>query len=105
MSTIAVFALAGAGTYLLRASMVLVGDRATFGSWLEHRLALVGPAVLGGLLTAAVATSGGAVTRPDPATLIAVVAALVVVRRTGNLGHALFVGLPVYWGCALVGFA
>ncbi|MEM9713599.1 MAG: AzlD domain-containing protein [Actinomycetota bacterium] len=105
MSALVVFAVAGIGTYLLRASMVLVGDRLASTAWLEARLALVGPAVLACLVTAGLVVSDGSVRLPGLAEVTAVVAAIVIVRRTGNLGHALFVGLPLYWAAAAIGLA
>ena len=42
-------------------------------------------------------TSGGAHAARPPAELIAVAAAFLVVRRTGNVAHAFAVGLPTMW--------
>lgn len=103
MSTVVVFAIAGAGTFVLRASMVLLGERVASTSWLEARLSLVGPAVLACLVAGGLLVSSGSARVPAVLEVLAVAAALVMVRRTGNLGHAPFVGLPVYWVGALVG--
>lgn len=103
MRVLLAMALAGAGTFVLRSSMVLLQERLGSIDWLERRLALVGPAVLGAIVTSWVAVDDGVAIMPNAVEVVAVAAALVAVRRTGKVGLALGVGLPVYWAGALAG--
>jgi branched-subunit amino acid transport protein len=97
-----VFAVAG-GTYLFRASMIVVSARATVPPTME-RAARAAPTVS----FAAIAAAGlGGQLSPAPsalAPLAGVLAAIVAVRRTGSRHAALVAGLPAVWlVSALVG--
>ena len=77
----------GLGTYLLRVSMfLLVGERELPG-WARRSLDLVGPAAIAALVATMVLVRDGAVVAPLAPTL-AVVIGFLVVRRTGNVMHA-----------------
>lgn len=102
-SPLLMFALAGAGTYLLRVSMVLGGGRLPATDWIERRVTMVVPAVLAALLVSALFVSNGERQVADPVEIGAVAAALFAVSRTGNINAALAVGLPIYWIAALGG--
>lgn len=95
--TFATFALAGIITYLLRCFMLVFGDRLTSSNAAQSAIAMVSPAVLTGIVASALFLEHGAVTRPDLAGVLAIVGAVVAVRRTSNIGMALAVGLPIYW--------
>lgn len=96
-----IFAI-GLGSYVLRASMfVLLGNRELPG-WTATPMALVAPAAIGAMVASMTLTASGHVDVPAAAELAAMVAGFVVVRRTGNVMHAITVGLPVFW---LVSFA
>lgn len=84
-----------AGTIGLRAAVpLLVGSRG-LPPRLEASLSLLGPAAVATLLTSMTVGAGhGGLTPAEPA---AVVAALAVVRRTGNPLHAFAVGFGVLW--------
>ena len=97
MTLLIVLLIAGAGTYLLRASMVLAMDRLDPGPGFEERLRLVGPAALAALVAGSLFTAGGTPTGPGLPALAAVVVGAAVARRTGNVGLALGAGLPVFW--------
>jgi branched-subunit amino acid transport protein len=102
MITWLVMILAGAGTYLLRISMLAAHDSFGTPRWLEGRLHLVGPSVLSAILVSSMVSVHGHRTTPDLAALIAVATAFVAVRRTGNIGWALIVGFPTAWAITAV---
>jgi branched-subunit amino acid transport protein len=97
-------AVMGLGTYVFRASMILVGARAVAGTGLDRTIALIGPAVVGAIVTGSlfVGPSGGR-TWPPASALVALAAAFVAVRRTGNIAAALVVGLPLAWLTTSIG--
>lgn len=97
--------LVGAGTYLFRSSMILARDRFGELHWLEQRLTFVGPSVLAAIVAASLFTHDGARTTPSWLALAAVAAGFLSVRRTGNVGAALAVGLPIYWVGSLFGLS
>jgi len=102
MSAWLVIVAIGVGTYAFRASMfVLLGER-SLPTWTTRPLALVAPAAIAALLASMTLTrdgSAGLATAPE---LAAVAAAFVTTRRTGNVMHAIVVGLPVFWLVDLV---
>jgi branched-subunit amino acid transport protein len=103
MTALIVFAALGIGTYLIRASMfVALGDR-TLPAWFEQAMAFVGPAALAALVASAAFTSDGRVSALPISQLAAIAVGFLVVRRTGNVLHALTVGFPVLWLLAAVG--
>lgn len=95
--TIAIFAVAGVVTYLLRSFMLVFGDRLTSSNAAESAIELISPAVLTAIVASALFLEQGEVTAPDLAAVLAVGAAVVAVRRTSNVGMAIAVGLPIYW--------
>lgn len=97
MTTWLVMILAGGGTYLLRISMLAAHDSFGTPRWLERRLHLVGPGVLSAILVSSMISAHGPASAPDPAALVAVAVAFLAVRRTGDIGWALIVGLPTAW--------
>lgn len=105
MSTIVIFALAAAGTYLLR-SLVVFGSAIGAGQSMRGTsIDLVSPAVLGAIVVSALFVDESGPTTADPAALLAVAGAVLAARRTNNAGTALLVGLPLYWVAALVGIS
>ncbi len=103
MTTIAIFALAGLGTYLLRASMILAPSEVASAPWLEQRIGLLSPAVLAAIVASALFVSDQQVSVPNLVEIVAVIAAIAAVHRTKNISAALLVGLPIYWLGALAG--
>lgn len=97
MTAVAIFAVAGMITYLLRCSMLVFGDRLTSSTIAESAIGLVSPAVLAAIIASALLLEHGEIARPDLAGLLSVAGAVVAVRRTSNVGMALAVGLPIYW--------
>ena len=97
-----VIAAIGLGSYALRSSMfVLLGNR-ELPAWTATPLALVAPAAIGAMVATMTLTHGGSAAAPPIPELLAMVAGFVVVRRTGNVMHAITVGLPVFWLASLL---
>ena len=93
----------GLGTYLLRVSMfALIGSR-PIPARLDDALAFVGPAAIAALVATMLLTTHGQVTAAPLPEVAAVTAGFLAVRRTGNVMHAIVVGLPVLWALTLVG--
>lgn len=103
MTVLTAMVIAGLGTFVLRSSMVVLQERGRSLDWLERRLSLVGPAVLGAIVTSWLAVDDGGCVMPNAVEVAAVTVALVTVRRTGKVGLALGAGLPVYWAGAFAG--
>jgi len=97
MSVIVAFSAAALVTYALRSFMTLWGRHFTDSERFSAAVALVSPAVLAAIVGSAVLLQDHQLQRPEVTEFAAVVAALGAVRRTGNVGAALFVGLPIYW--------
>jgi branched-subunit amino acid transport protein len=95
MSALTVFLTAAAGTFALRASMLVGLAGRTLPATLHARLALVGPAAIAALCAASLAPGPG---RPVAwSEVLAAAVAFVVVRRTRSIVHAFLVGMPVLW--------
>ena len=103
MNTYLAFTIAAAITYALRASMTIAGSRLIRSERFASVIGLATPAVLAAMIASALATHHRQFGTPAPVELAAVGLAFVVARRTGNLGLALALGLPVYWLGGLVG--
>ena len=52
MSVLAIFAVAGAITYVLRCSMVVIGDRLNSSTIVESTIGMISPAVLSAIVVA-----------------------------------------------------
>lgn len=97
MTALIVFALAGLGVYIARASfIVLLGNR-VLSERTERLLRNVGPAVLAALITSLVLTDGIVAFVTDPASVGAVVVAVPVAMRTRSFVWTFVVGMAVYW--------
>jgi branched-subunit amino acid transport protein len=97
MSAWVVVVLAGAGSYLLRISMLLVAARAEVPAVLERAARFAVPvafAALAATSVAGLATAGGADAIPA---LAAVAVGVVAVRWTGNARAAMLAGMPTLW--------
>lgn len=102
MTIIISFAVAAAVTYALRSSMMIAGDRVISSTAVESAVGLVSPAVMTAIIASTLVLDHGQVALPDSASVVSVGAAIVAVRRTGNVSTALVVGLPIYWCVAVV---
>lgn len=103
MTALVVILAVAAGTYALRVSMfVLLADR-TVSPGVERAMGLVAPAAIAALVAAALFTADGSVAAAPVGEVLAVAAGFAVVRRTGNVLHALTVGFPVVWISSAIG--
>lgn len=93
MTTWLVFFAVAAGTYVMRASMLVGLTGRRLPAAIQSRLALAGPAAIATLVAVSLAGSAGG----QRSELIAASAGFVVVRRTGNVTHAFLVGMPMLW--------
>jgi branched-subunit amino acid transport protein len=93
----------GAGTYGYRAVMfALLGNR-RLPAWTDRPLALVGPAAIGALVGGMLLTDHGTFDPAGWVELVAVVAAFVAVRRTGDVFHGLITGFALLWMLGAIG--
>ena len=87
----------GIGSYAMRAVMLAAVAAKPLPSRFDAAMRLVGPAAIGALTATLTFTRAGTL-RPLPwPELIAIAVGFVTVRRTGNVVHAITVGLPALW--------
>lgn len=90
--------LAGAGSLLLRLSMIVAADRFRLPAQLDQASALVAPAAFAALAATSIAGAAlDAVGAEAVAPLAAVGVAVLVVARTGSRHAAVLVGMPTLW--------
>lgn len=89
--------IVGAGSYALRWSGLSALAHHVETRRAQRLLAHVAPAALGAIVASAVLAPNGELDTNLRAEHLAVLAAMLIVRRTGNLLHALLVGLPIVW--------
>ena len=95
--------LVGAGTYLIRCSMVVALGRVTLSETAERALGLIPPAVLGALVAQTLLLEGEGMRDLSTWHPAAVVAALVA-WRTRSIGWTLVAGMAALWALeALLG--
>lgn len=93
----------GIGTYALRSAMFVVLGNRQLPAWTARPLAFVGPAAIGALVGGMVLTDHGRFAPAGTAELVAVLAAFVTVRRTGDVARGMMVGFPVLWALVALG--
>jgi branched-subunit amino acid transport protein len=89
--------IVGLGSYAFRWGGLNALGQAATPLWLERVLSHLTSAALGAIVASAMfaeTRAGGLTIRAEQ---VAIVAALVVVRKTGNIVHAVAVGLPIVW--------
>lgn len=94
MNALLVFAIAAAGSYLLRATMLVVLGGRRLPASLATPVGLIGPAAVGALTVGSMSSHGHVAEMP---TIAGSVVAFVVVRRTGRLTHGLLAAFPLVW--------
>ena len=97
MNPFVVVALAGAGTYLLRISMLVVAARTGVPAVVERAAAFAVPVSFAGLAAGALATQTARAGIGALPALAGVAVGLVAVRRTGAARSAILVGMPTIW--------
>jgi len=90
------FTLAAAVTWLLRSWMTLAGGRLVESEKFAELTSLVTPAVLAAMVASAVLLVHGELATPRVGSVAAVLVAFLTVRRTGNVGLGLALGLAVH---------
>jgi branched-subunit amino acid transport protein len=103
MNAWAVIVAVGIGTYVLRSTMFVVLGNRRLPAWTVRPLAFVGPAAIGALVGGMVLTDHGRFAPAGIAELLAVAAAFVMVRRTGDVARGMMVGFPVLWALVALG--
>ena len=92
-----VIALAGAGSFLLRISMLALAARAGVPAVIERAAGFAVPVAFAGLAAGALATHAmRAGTGALPA-LAGVAVGIAATRRTGSARSAILVGMPTIW--------
>lgn len=97
MREFGVFALAGVGVYLARASFILAVGSRPLPEWAERLLRNVGPAVLAALITSLLLTDGAVDFLTDPAEVTAVAVSLLVAYRTRSFAWTFAAGMTAFW--------
>lgn len=96
-----IFVVAGIGTYLIRASFIVLGSRVTLPPRLERALRHVGPAVFAAIVAPPVIGTARVVDRlPE---LVATLIAGLVAWRTGRVTWVLAVGMVTLWTLRAIG--
>jgi branched-subunit amino acid transport protein len=95
MTALLAFVLAALVTWLLRSWMTLAGDRVVESDRFAELTSLVTPAVLSAMVASAVLLVHGELATPRIGAIAAVGVAFLAVRRTGNVGLGLVLGLAV----------
>lgn len=93
-----------AGSFAMRASMLVLVTSHPLPSRVQEAMGFVGPAAVAALVATLVLTQDGAVRAVPVAEGVALVSAFAVVRRTGNALHAVAVGFPVLWVLGALGW-
>lgn len=97
MTIFITFALAGMATYALRSFIIVFGERLQSAKEAEIAIDLVVPALLAAIVASAIFLKAGELATPSLVTSVAISSAAFAVYRTGNIGMALLVGLPIFW--------
>ena len=103
MSAWLVVALAGAGTYLLRISMLVVAARSGVPPVIERAARFAVPVAFAALAATSVAGLVAETPSAALAPVLAVTTGVVIARRTGSSRAAIFAGMPTLWVLTAVG--
>ncbi|MFL6206398.1 MAG: AzlD domain-containing protein [Acidimicrobiales bacterium] len=97
MSAWAVIAVAGAGSFLLRISMLVLAARRGVPTIVERAAGFAVPVAFAGLAAGALASYTVRTGSSALPALVGVAAGLAAVRRTGSAPAAILVGMPTIW--------
>ena len=97
MSPFLVVALAGAGTFLLRISMLVVAARTGVPAIVERAATFAVPVSFAGLAAGALATRAAEIGIGALPAFVGVAVGIAAVRRTGSARSAILVGMPTIW--------
>lgn len=99
------FLIAGIGTYLIRASaIVLVGHGVAIPTRLERTLRLIAPAVLAAIIANGLVLEEGRL-NPRVSWYVGTLVAVFIVRRFRSAAWAMAVAMVVVWALQQVGVA
>lgn len=87
----------GAGSYAMRAVMLVAVATKPLSARYQETMSYVAPAAVAALAASMAFTKSGSVHMLPLAEITALVAAFVAVRHTGKVLHAITVGFPVFW--------
>jgi branched-subunit amino acid transport protein len=93
----------GVGSYAMRAVMLALVGLKPLPARIDTAMRHVGPAAIAALTVTMAVTRAGTIQPLPIAELAAIAAGFITVRRTGNVMHAITVGLPTLWLIALLG--
>lgn len=102
MRALTLFAVAGLGTYLLRASLVVLLGRVTVAPAVERSLRYIAPAVLAAIVAPALLLDADGGLQVVDLRVLAGVAAGLAAWRWRTIPATLAAGLGVYWVLGLV---
>lgn len=102
MRSLVLFAVAGLGTYMLRASLVVLLGRVTVAARLERSFRYIAPAVLAAIVAPALLLGEAGTPDVVDVRVLAGVAAVLAAWRWRTIPATLAAGLGVYWAVALV---
>ncbi len=97
MTALLVFAAAGLGTYLARASFVLLVGARRLPDWGERIIRNVGPPVLAALTTSLLLTPDVRAFVASPSRVVAVALAVWLAWRTRGFLWSFFGGMLAFW--------
>lgn len=97
MRTLALFAIAGLGTYLMRASLIVLLGRVTVPAQLERSFRYIAPAVLAAIVAPALLLDAEGSPNFVDVRVLAGVAAVLAAWRWRTIPATLAAGLGVYW--------
>lgn len=97
MRALVLFAIAGAGTYLLRASLVVLLGRVTVPARLERSFRYIAPAVLAAIVAPALLLDDAGAPDLLDVSVLAGIAAVLAAWRWRTIPATLAAGLGVYW--------
>jgi branched-subunit amino acid transport protein len=91
-----------AGSYGLRATMLVAVDPQRLPRWVDHAFTFVAPAMAGALVAMMAFTREGGVDPAPVPEIAAMVAGFLAVRRSGKIIHALVAGMPTLWALRIL---
>lgn len=97
MRSLALFAIAGLGTYLMRASLIVLLGRITLPVQLERSFRYIAPAVLAAIVAPAILLDAEGAPALFDVRVLAGVAAVLAAWRWRTIPATLAAGLGVYW--------
>ncbi len=97
MRTLALFAIAGLGTYLMRASLILLLGRIALPVQLERSFRYIAPAVLAAIVAPAILLDADGAPDLLDIRVLAGLAAVLAAWRWRTIPATLAAGLGVYW--------